>query len=232
MTLIAGRAGKSKTRSGAFLLLGFSAALAVSSFAAPAYGEVADEQREGQQILRLVESGDRHCADLSDADFERVGEYVMGRMAGSTRAHEQMNQLMSSMMGARGEEQMHEFMGRRFASCGHGKLPGGFAAMMGSMGTMGGSGMMGGGPGAQSNGYGFMMGGASSNDHDGDWGPAAIVMTVLMAALLVVVAVLLFRRPSGGKGSRSSFAILGERYARGEIDSEEYDKRRKALGGN
>lgn len=99
MTLIAPWASKSRTRIAALsLLLGLSAALAMGSLTAPAYGSVAQEQREGQQILRSVDGGDRRCADLSNADFERVGEYVMGRMAGSTRAHEQMNQLMSNMM--------------------------------------------------------------------------------------------------------------------------------------
>lgn len=105
--------------------------------------------------------------------------------------------------------------------------------MMGSMGMMGGAGMMGDRSGAQSSGYGSMMGGtSSSNDDDGDWGPAAIVMIVLMAALLVVVAVLLFGRSSRGKGGRSALGILDERYARGDIDSEEYDQRRKALDGS
>lgn len=232
MTLIAARAGKSRTRTGALsLLLGLSTALAIASFAAPAYGSVADEQREGQQILRSVDGGDRRCSDLSNADFERVGEYVMGRMAGSTRAHEQMNQLMANMMGGRGTEQMHEFMGRRFTGCGGSRTPGGFGSMMGSMGMMGGA-MMGGGSGAQS-GYGSMMGRASSGDEDDDWdgGPAAIVMIVLMAALLAVVTALLLRGSRRRGTARSPLDILDDRYARGEIDSDDYEQRRQALGG-
>ena len=202
-----------------FLILSLALSLSgglIAAHAAPVLGSAASEERQGQQILGAVESGSKQCAGLSGSDFELVGEYVMGRMAGSTRAHEQMNQLMQNMMGKRGEEQMHAFMGRRFTRCGGGQLPGSFAGMMGSMGMMGGSGMMG--------------GRASSDDNDG-WSAAAIVMTALMAGLLVLVAALLFRRPSRGPSGRSALAILNGRYASGEIDTDEYDRRRKALGG-
>tara|TARA_B100000427_G_scaffold325156_2_gene331537 strand:+ start:512 stop:853 length:342 start_codon:yes stop_codon:yes gene_type:complete len=60
----------------------------------------------------------------------------------------------------------------------------------------------------------------------------------MMAAFLiaVIVIVVLLTRGSGADGGRSSDAssaldILNERYARGEIDSAEYQERKKAISG-
>ncbi len=58
---------------------------------------------------------------------------------------------------------------------------------------------------------------------------------VAWLALLVAVIVLLVRWLGGGSFGvgglpRTPREILDERYAKGEIDHEEYDKRRKALG--
>ena len=87
----------------------------VLAAATPAAASVADEQGEGAALLRALGSGERDYGALSARDFERVGEYWMGRMLGSTRAHEAMNARMSRMMGASGEERMHELMGQRYA---------------------------------------------------------------------------------------------------------------------
>ncbi len=55
------------------------------------------------------------CAQLKDADFEKVGEYFMGKMVGSS--HEAMNTMMVGMMGKVGEEQMHIAIGKRMSNC-------------------------------------------------------------------------------------------------------------------
>lgn len=193
---------------------------------APALASVASEQREGQRLLRSIEEGRSECADLTNADFERIGEYVMGRMAGSTAAHEQMNELMRSMMGARSEEQMHVFMGRRFTGCGGRAVPGGFGGMMGVMGMMGG-----GVRAADGNGFGVMMGSVGTADSGDGWSDGAIAMTVLMGVLLALaVAALLFWRPwrASPRGS-GALELLDQRYARGELDAEDYERRRQAI---
>ncbi len=61
------------------------------------------------------------------------------------------------------------------------------------------------------------------------WGTGSI----LFLALIVIGVVLLVRPPSRGEGGRDDDAarrILDERFARGEIDEEEYEQRRKILG--
>jgi putative membrane protein len=213
----------------------FGAALATfliaPSFAVPAFASTASEQQQGAAILRSLDSGKTKCADLSNDDFDHVGEYVMFRMAGSTAAHEQMNQLMQRMMGNAGESQMHIVMGKRFAGCGGGAVPSSFGGMMGMMGAM--SGFQG---GSGSGRGGSMMGGSnyrsSGSDENDGWSPADTVMVALMVLTLLAltaVAVALLRRRPGGSSARE---ILAGRYAKGEIDKDEYQRRLDAMGGD
>jgi len=80
------------------------------------------------------------------------------------------------------------------------------------------------GPGEGAYGYGHMMGGG--------WilGP---VMMILFIAVIVAVVVLVLRwfGGTGGAGGRPKAAldILEERFARGEIDKDEFEARRQAL---
>jgi putative membrane protein len=211
---------------GFLIVLAFVALMTV---AAPATASEASAQREGQRLLRSVEDGNRSCSDLSNSDFEAIGEYVMGRMVGTAAAHEQMDELMRTMMGASSEEQMHVFMGRRFTDCGGSTIPGGFGGMMGMMGMIGGGFQQ----GADGRGFGSMMGSSRVDDSSDGWSGAAIVMTVFMGLLVAgaAVALLLWRPWRGGPPARSAFDLLDHRYARGDIDPEEYERRRKALGG-
>ena len=64
----------------------------------------------------------------------------------------------------------------------------------------------------------------------GDWGWGAFfAMTVMMVAFwgLIIWAVLSLAR--GGERSRDSESILAERFARGDIDDDEYRRRREVL---
>lgn len=94
-----------------------AAAAVVLAFAlaVPASASVADEQREGAAIVQALTSGKRDYKELSTQDFERIGEYWMGRMVGSTQTHEAMNARMRQTVGAQGEERMHQLMGQRYA---------------------------------------------------------------------------------------------------------------------
>ncbi len=62
-------------------------------------------------------------------------------------------------------------------------------------------------------------------------------MWLIMLALAILAIVALWRVVSGGSGPRESVGsdrsleILRERFARGEIDEEEFKARRRALGG-
>jgi uncharacterized membrane protein len=213
-------------------------ALSAVLASAPAASATPQEERQGLQILSELESGKLKCGEASASDFELVGEYAMGRMFGSPNQHEAMNQMMSRMMGPRGEESVHEAMGRRFSGCGGGQLPAGFGQMMGAVNAMGmmGDGMMGGASQSESSGgTGSMMGGygygSSSNASDNDFdGPSAVAMVGMMAVLIGAVALALFllarRQPSG------PLDTLKRRFAKGELTAEEYQERRRLLEGS
>ncbi len=203
----------------------------IAAWPGSASGSIASEEQQGQQVLDAVNNGDRTCSQLSRNDLEVVGDYVMGRMVGSTKAHEQMDALMERTMGARANQQMHTAMGERFTRCGRGSVPSSFGSMMGAMGMMGGY-----VAGRTTTGSGGMMGGAGtssqSGDGDNDFGAAGWVMVAMMALLLVIAGVAVWLlRPSRRGSSASALGVLEARYARGEIDAEEYERRRRALGG-
>lgn len=203
-------------------------AVVVLALLAPAVASartLSAEEREGQGVVDAVRAGDRDCASVSRADFIAAGEYSMGQTFASALAHESMDQLMSEMMGGRAEEQMHDYLGRRATRCGGGRTAAGFAGMMGTVSSMGGAGAAGRG----------MMGyrGATDGHHDGDSdsGVALVVVLIGLLIILAAAAVLHFlprRRPDDKEGPPD---VLARRYASGEIDSEEYERGRQALGG-
>ena len=59
---------------------------------------------------------------------------------------------------------------------------------------------------------------------------AGVLVGVLTIALIGTAIVLASRLGAGGRGRRShALHILEERYARGDIDHEEFEERRRAL---
>jgi hypothetical protein len=214
-------------------------ALATSLVPAGVAGATPREERRGSRILNELEAGTLKCGEASASDFELVGEYAMGRMFGSPAQHEAMNQMMTRMMGSRGEESVHEAMGRRFSGCGGGQLPPGFGQMMGAVNAMGmmGGGMMGGygqsggsygSPGSMMGGYGYNV--ASNEIDEGFDGPSAGAMVGMMAVLIAAVALAVFLlarwRPGGPQET------LKRRYAKGELSAEEYQEHRRLLEGS
>lgn len=188
---------------------------------AAAHASLADEQRQGQDLIAQLHAGTKTCRDLSADDFDHVGEYVMGRAVGSTAAHAAFNQRMRAVMGDQAEGRRHQLIGARYVNC---AVPGaagyGYGGMMGP-GMMGGNyGNGGWGSMMNSSDWNWMMGGAwqsmnrqdwqrlqqqllgtnSSNGHNGASG--WMIATIGLAALLLGAAITLliirgrpFRRP-------------------------------------
>jgi putative membrane protein len=70
--------------------------------------------------------------------------------------------------------------------------------------------------------------------HDGfGWWPLGGLIWLVLIGLAVVGVIAITRGFFGGRNGESSGAlrVLDERYARGEIDREEYLQRRKDIGG-
>lgn len=221
------------------------AALAAALLIAPALGVASasaagSEEQQGAQLLKDKDAGKLSCGTLSTTDFGRIGEYVMGRMLGTSATHDAMDRQMTLMMGRTGETQAHTFMGRRFAGCATGDVPTSFGAMMGMMGA----GMMGSASGGSGSGTmmgsgasgGQMMGfGYASRAADGSgagWSSGDTVMVILMGLLLALaVGVLVTWRPWRQGAVNTPLETLQARYARGDIDQQEFDRRRQALEG-
>lgn len=223
----------------------------IAAFAAPALAADSDGA-QGGRILRSIEGGQRNCGDLKTADFEQVGEYVMGRMIGSVPAHQSMNETMRTMVGPSGERSMHVALGQRFTDCGQGRLPAGLATMMnGFGGMMSIGGMMGGGgsgpgmigPGGSGIGpqnggdhygnpgstAGSMMGlnraGGDGDDESSAW--MAILMLVLIVGAGAAALVIGRRR----RPKSVPLDLLAQRFSRGEMTAEDYGERRALLEG-
>jgi hypothetical protein len=168
--------------------------LVLAVFALLLYGvgtasaSTAQEERQGAEALRELEAGGVSCAELSDEQFEHIGDYAMGRM-----------------MGATAGRQMHEVLGRRFSGCCGGALPAGLGRMMG----------------------GRYWGETGDGGSDG---PSAAAMIGMMAVFIVAVGAAVFwlsrRRPRG------PLDTLQRRFAAGELTTEEYEERRRLLGGS
>jgi hypothetical protein len=150
----------------------------------PGFASTATEQREGELLFQQLQAGTKRCSTLTPDQFERIGEFAMGRMVGSTARHSEMNAQMRSMMGESGEEQAHQRMGHQFAGCG------GAGSMMsmgsGMSGT--GSGMSGTGSGMSGTGSGMMGGGAEGHAAAANgWRIADTVIVVLLGLILLAV---------------------------------------------
>lgn len=69
--------------------------------------------------------------------------------------------------------------------------------------------------------------------HGYDIGPQdwllMLTMMAIMTALTVLAVIAIVRSVRGGRTSTSAQAVLDERYARGELSSEEYEERKRQL---
>ena len=83
----------------------------------------ASEEVEGEAIWEKLQAKEVECQDLTNDNYAALGEYFMGQSIGDTQRHAVMNQKMTSMMGEKGEEQMHVVMGKRLSGCGVGFMP-------------------------------------------------------------------------------------------------------------
>ena len=66
-------------------------------------------------LYAKVQSGERTCASLSDADFELVGEHFMQGILGDM--HESTNGKFSDVLSHEGEEELHALMGKYGTHC-------------------------------------------------------------------------------------------------------------------
>ncbi len=184
------------------------------------------EEQEGKQFLDDLNNKTITCSQLQDTDFEKIGEYLMSQSIGDTSRHIAMDEMMKSMMGEQGEEQMHIAWGKRGSGCDtSAEFPSqgvGFMPMMQMM--MGG--------------WSPPFGLNQINNSMMNFGYSPLswfgwIFMILFWVLIVVGIIALIRwliaQTKGGAEEKSALTILKERYARGEIDKKEFEEKKKNL---
>jgi len=192
----------------------------------------AREEAEGREIWQQLQDKQLTCDTLSDEQYAALGEYFMGQMMGDS--HAAMNQMMIQMMGEEEEEQMHVVMGKRLSGCDNSaSYPfsgAGFIPMMNMMIPLrqGFGGQVGGGFN--------MMNWGSTTPFGGGWGMpffgGGLFMLLWWVLIIVGIVVLVKWLMGQGKwqaGTKTALDILKERYAKGEINKQEFEDKKKDL---
>lgn len=220
-----------------FILLAVGAVLATIPVWVGAHGEpagagadnhTAEEEAEGKTVWEKLQAKELACKDLSAGNFQALGEYYMGQMTGSS--HEAMNNLMVQMMGQTGEEQVHIVLGKRLSGCDNSAAfssqAGGFMPMMN---LMAGAGMLGLAPSPRPEGGGnFMTGNFGLMPFGGGWLFMIGWWILLIAGLAALVRWAASQKKAGGSAT-SVLDILRQRYAKGEINKEEFEAKKRDL---
>lgn len=202
-------------------------------FPSPTDDHTAREEAEGKEIWEKLQAKQLACDDLSDDNYEVLGEYVMGQSIGTTGRHAVMNQMMINMMGEAGEEQMHISLGKRSSGCDtYAPFPSGYGLPM--MGWMMGSAFTPGSYGRTKGGGNPMTGSGWGKKMDGwdRFSPLGWLTVLLFWILLILGVIALIRylaRSGQDKRNKTSLDILKERYAKGEIDKREFEAKKKDL---
>lgn len=207
-----------------------------SIVSAPVDAKTIQDEEAGKAIFEKLQSKQTNCSNLVDDDFDKLGDYYMGQMMGTS--HSAMDTLMTQRIGADNERLMHVALGKRLSGCDTSAVfPAQGASFLPMMGMMGGwstpydgyqsnyvNSMMG-------NYFGFpgwysMMGYGGS---PGGW------IGLLWWALIIIGTVLLIRwaisqsRGHAGHKGEPALDVLKSRYAKGEIDKEEFEEKKTDL---
>ena len=179
------------------------------------HGGTVDEVLEEVLSSRNLATVDQlSCEDVTDSEWEELGEAVMSLAHPDPDQHAAMDQ----MMGGEGSEtlkQAHINMGQAYAGC-----------ASGSYGMMGG--MLATNPsGASGSGMGWFT---NMGQGQGAWGWfGALLMWLIVFAVIFLVVRLLAMGNLSPRISKSALDILNERYAKGEIDKQQLEEMRKEL---
>lgn len=185
------------------------------------------EEQEGKNILDDLNNKTVVCSEISDSDFEKIGEYFMGQSIGDISRHIAMNEMMKRMVGEKGEEQTHIAMGKRLSGCdASAAFPTqnvGFLPMMNMMW------------GGWSSSFGLNQENNSMMNFGSTlFGWFGWIFMILLWVLIIVGIVALIKWLTAQfygphNHEKSLLEILKERYAKGEIDKKEFEDKKKDL---
>mgnify|MGYP003394690662 CR=1 FL=1 len=198
--------------------------------------QTVQDEAAGKAILDKLQSNQTSCSSLSDADFDKLGDYYMGRMMGTS--HSAMDVLMTQRIGENNNQLMHIALGKRLSGCDTSAVfptqGAGFLPMMGMMGGWSAS-----YDGYQPNYINSMMGNyfgyPSGYSMMGYGGFSSGWVGILWWVLIIIGTVLFVRwaigqsRGHAGHRGETALDVLKGRYAKGEIDKKEFEEKKKDL---
>lgn len=208
------------------VLVGFLAIAVISARAATQDPAVT----AGQQLWSQLQAKQIQCNQLTDTNFDNLGDYFMDQMMGT--AHRAMEQAVINQSSQAGLDAMHIAMGKRFSGCDPSAA---YPAGMMGYGMMGGYGGYNNGSWSApyQNNPMFNMMGYGYGPGWGYMGTGGWIFMVLFWILVVFGIVALVRLGIHGgrhhRGEKSALEILKERYAKGEIDRKEFEEKKKDL---
>ncbi|MDP3882922.1 MAG: hypothetical protein Q8Q48_02615, partial [Candidatus Staskawiczbacteria bacterium] len=162
-----------------FILVAFIIFTAPALVFAHTGASLEDVLSEIKSSQNVSENSQIKCENVSEQNFEELGDAVMGVMHPDESQHE----LMDNMMGGEGSQSLkaaHIYMGKQYLGCTSG-ISGGGMMGGGMMGMMGSGGMMGDGLNYQN-----MMGGFSTFSWFG-FITMALIWVLLIVGIVAVV---------------------------------------------
>ena len=203
----------------------FSGFVVVSPVGAQTDNHTAREEAEGEIVWQKLQSKEVVCGDLSDEDFGALGEYYMGQMLGDS--HAAMNAMMIQMHGEEGEEQIHIVMSKRLSGC---DISAEFSS--GGSGWMPIMNMMWEGwssPFGNNNSTNNMMNFGFGPLGDFGWIFMILWWVLIIAGIVALIKWLASQSRGPREGEKSALDVLKERYAKGEINKQEFEEKKKDL---
>ena len=193
----------------------------------------AREEQEGKELWNKLQAKEIACENLNDENYGVLGEYFMGQMSGDS--HAAMNAMMIQAHGEDGEEQIHIVMGKRLSGCDTSAV---FPAISGGWMPM--INMMWGGwssPFGSNNSTNNMM-----NFGFGPLGGFGWIFMIIWWVLIIAGIVALIKwltnqsrgthhneKPFDSTQGKSALEILQERYAKGEINKQEFEEKSRDI---
>ncbi len=203
-----------------FFTFGFIAFLLAVSFVTPI--KIHAQVGDGMAIYQKFIMGQMKCADLNDADFFAVGDYVLKQVPEAQRSV--LNVYIDQYKGTMNDKDFSTLMGKYFTAC---AVPG--TAGTGLLNTSSGDT----GKTKLPYGYGGYGWGMMSGFGIFFWFIKLIIGIIILIVVIKIV-MLLVRGKKGmagmmGMTKESPTDILKERYVKGEITKEEYEEKRKEI---
>ena len=183
------------------------------------------EEQEGKEIWDKLQTKELACENLGNEQFGVLGEYFMGQMAGES--HAAMNAMMIQAHGEDGEEQIHIVMGKRLSGCDTSA-----AFPVGSGGWMPMMNMMWGGwssPFDSNNSINNMMNFGFGPLGNFGWIFMILWWVLIIAGIVALIRWLTSQSHDTNTHGKSALEILQERYAKGEINKQEFEEKKKDL---